>query len=136
MPQVDFLTNVETAFISLFAADDVLKYYNWERWDSDKELRIPRGYIQLSAQPDDETAYYKVTVTVTFEGRPKKSKLSVVMGALKSLLESKSNTDLNTASSDTVKFLGKGITIKEDRRVAGGLRTWMFSFSIYAVPMV
>lgn len=136
MAQVDFLTNVETAFISLFAADDVLKLYNWERWDSDKELRMPRGYIQLSAQPDDETAYYRVTVTVTFEGRPKKSKLSVVMGALRSLLETKNNNDLNAASGDTVKFIGKGISVKEDRRVAGGLRTWIFTFAIYVVPMV
>jgi hypothetical protein len=136
MAQVDFLTNVETAFLSLFAADEVLKLYNWERWDSDKELRLPRGYLQLSAQPDDETAYYRVTVTVTFEGKPKKSKLSVVMGSLKSLLESKNNTDLDTASGDKVKFIGKGITVREDRRVAGGLRTWMFTFAIYAVPMV
>jgi len=136
MAQVDFLTNVETAFIALFAAENVLKDYNWERWDSDKELRLPRGYIQLSAQPDDETAYYKVTIIVTFEGRPKKAKLSVVMGALKSLLETKSASDLSTASGDTVKFIGAAIGVKEDRRVAGGLRTWIFSFSIYAVPMV
>ena len=136
MPQVDFLTNVETAFLSLFADDGVLKNYNWEKWDSDKELKLPRGYLQLSAHPDDETAYYRVTITVTFEGRPRKAKLSVVMAALKTLLETKSNSDLKSASSDTVTFLGHAIAVNEDRRIAGGLRTWMFSFTIYAVPMV
>lgn len=137
MPQdVDFLTNVETAFLQLFANDSVLVHYNWERWDSDKELKLPRGYLSLSAKPDDDTAYYKVTATVTFEGRPKKTKLSVVMHALKELLETKSQADLYAASGNTVKFLGHAEKVNEDRRIASGLRMWIFSFAIYAVPMV
>jgi hypothetical protein len=135
--KLDFISNVETAFLSLFAADDILSGYNWEKWDSDKELKLPRGYLGLRARRDpEETPYHRIDVTVTFEGRPKKTKLSVVMAALKSLLETKSPSDLTTASGNTVKFIGQAVSVNEDRRIAGGLRTWVFTFALYAVPMV
>jgi hypothetical protein len=136
MPATDFLTNVETAFLSVFAANDILKMYNWQRWDSDVEVKLPRGHIGLSARTDpEESAYQRVQVTLTFEGRPKKHKFSVVVNELKSLFQLLETSDLDAATGDTVKFLGKADVVTEDRRVVSGLRTWVYTFAIYAVPI-
>jgi len=135
MPAPDFLTNVETAFLSVIQDNAILALYNWERWDSDKEVKLPRGRLGLNARPDDETAYYKVKATFTFEGRPKKQKLSIVVNEFKSLMQSLDTTDLNVASGNTVTFIGKADDVTEDRRIVGGLRTWIFEFAMYAVPM-
>jgi hypothetical protein len=137
MTQVDFLTNVETAFLQLFANDPLLKLYNWERWDTDKEVKLPRGYISLRASMEpDETPWRRLDVTVTFEGRPKKSKLSVVMAGLITLLANKNNLDLMTASGNTVKFFGRAESVTEERRISSGLRVWSFTFAVHALPMV
>jgi hypothetical protein len=135
MPAADFLTNVETAFLTVIQTNAILALYNWERWDSDRELKLPRGHVQLSARPDDETAYYKVKATFTFEGRPKKQKLSIVVNEFKALMQVLDVTDLSLASGNTVTFIGKAIDVSEDRRIMGGLRNWVYEFSIYAVPM-
>ena len=137
MPAADFLTNVETAFLSVFAANDILKFYNWQRWDSDKQLKLPRGSIELSTRTDpEEGPYQRVQITLTFEGRPKKHRFSVIVNEIKSLFQTLNTTDLDTASGNTVQFMGKADSVAEDRRIAGGLRTWVFAFVMYALPMV
>lgn len=137
MPQEDFLTNVETAFLKLFAANAILGAYNWARWDDDTEAELPRGIMNLSAVRDPEdTPYHKIQVSMRFEGRPKKQKLSVVVNELKDLLETANTTDLDTASGNTVKFMGRALSVAQTRIVEGGLRHWTFTFVIYGLPMV
>jgi hypothetical protein len=75
-------------------------------------------------------------VIVRFEGRPKRQKLSVVVNELKDLLEAANTTDLDTKSGNTVKFIGKAVSVVQSRDVREGLRVWQFGFVIYAVPMV
>jgi hypothetical protein len=137
MPQDDFLTNVETAFLSLFQGSDILKSYNWQRWDDDVEPGLPRGMMTLAAARDpEETPYHRIQVIIRFEGRPKRQKLSVVVNELKDLLEAATTTDLDTKSGNTVKFIGKAVSVVQSRDVREGLRVWQFGFVIYAVPMV
>lgn len=137
MADYDFLTNVETAFLKIFAANAVLDAYNWQRWDSDVELKLPRGVLGLRARIDpEETPYRRVEVAIRLEGRPKRHKLSVVMHEMWSVLQSTNASDLSDASDGTVKFIGDGVAVSEDRPIASGLRTWTIGFSIYALPMV
>jgi hypothetical protein len=135
--QEDFLTNVETAFLSLFTANDLLREYNWQRWDSDAEAKLPRGLMGLKARRDPEdTPYHRIEVEIRLEGRPTRQKLSVVVNELKDVLEATSETALSAASGDTVQFMGRAISVSQDRPIVGGLRTWTFGFVIYALPMV
>jgi hypothetical protein len=137
MAAEDFLTNVESAFLALFADNNILKQYNWQRWDDDKEADLPRGAMALAAvrEPED-TPYHKVQVVIQFEGRPKKQRSSVVVNELKDLLETKNTTDLDAASGNTVTFMGHALAVSERRDVKDGLRVWTFGFVIYALPMV
>jgi hypothetical protein len=132
----DFLTNVETAFLSLFTAHPILGGYNWQQWDSDVQVELPRGVLGLRSRVNpDETPYRRIDVSVRFEGRPKKPKLGYVMAALTELLEQTNDSDLSAASGNTVVFIGKAINIEQDRPITSGLRTWTQTFTIYAVPM-
>lgn len=133
----DFLTNVETAWLTVIQASTILAQYNWERWDSDKKLKIPRGWISLSARTNpEEGPYQAVTTTFTFEGRPKRHKLSIVVNEFKTLLEELNLIDLQGASNNTVQFFGKAENVNEERKVEGGLRIWTYSFVIYAMSLV
>ncbi len=137
MPAPDFLENVETAWLSVVETNAILAAYNWERWDSDKELKLPRGRVNLQSRTDpDETPYQRVETSFVFEGRPKRQKFSVIMNELKTLLQTLDTSDLDTASGNTVKFMGLAINVSESRQVLGGLRVWTLSFAIYALPMV
>ncbi len=137
MPAPDFLENVETAWLKVIQDNAILAVYNWERWDSDKQLELPRGRVNLQARTDpDETPYQRVETSFVFEGRPKKQKLSVIMNELKTLLQTLEADDLYVASGNTVKFIGKAVSINENRQVQGGLRVWTLSFAVYALSMV
>ena len=136
MPDVDFLTNVESAFLSVFAANPILGKYNWQRWDSDEQLELPRGVLGLRARRDpEETPYHRIEVSVRLEGRSKRQKLSVVMREMVDLLQNMGDGDLSSASNNKVTFIGKAVNVSEDRPIAQGLRTWTVNFVIYAVPM-
>jgi len=136
MPDVDFLTNVESSFLELFMQDEMLKEYNWQRWDSDVQLELPRGLIGLKSRRDpEESPYHRIEVSVRFEGRPKKQKLSVVMNELVELLKNTDDEDLTNASHGSVTFIGRAIQVQEERPIMSGLRTWTLTFVIYAVPM-
>jgi len=135
--RVDFLTNVETAFLKVFTADSVLKEYNWERWDSDQTVELPRATLGLSARRDPEdTPYHRIEAVIRFEGRPKKQKMTAIVNQLKDVLETINTADLDTASGNTVQFMGHAITVNENRSIVEGLRVWMFAFVIYGLPMV
>jgi hypothetical protein len=137
MPASDFLTNVETAWLKVINANSILNKYNWQRWDSDIEVKLPRGTVSVSSRIDpEESAYHRVQTTFTFEGRPKKQKLSVVVNEFKTLLETLDASDLDAASGNTIHIIGKANVVSEDRRVIAGLRVWSYSFVLYAVPMV
>ncbi len=137
MPQEDFLTNVETAFLFVLTSNTLLAQYNWQKWDDDSEAELPRGKIGLSARREpDDTPYHRIEVVIQFEGRPKRQKLSVVVNELKDVFETINTTALDAASGNTVKFMGHAITVAENRPITGGLRVWTFGFVIYAVPMV
>ena len=132
----DFLTNVETAFLKIVAANTILKAYNWQRWDSDNPVRLPRGVIELSARQDpDESPIHRVQFDITFEGKPKRQKLSVVMHELKALLETTTTTDLKTASGSTVHFYNKAESVSMDTPIRDELRNWTLSFALYALPL-
>jgi hypothetical protein len=135
--QEDFLTNIETALLAIISNNDLLREYNWQRWDSDVEAKLPRGMMTLAAVRDpEETPYHKVQVLVRFEGRPTKQKLSVVVNELKDVLEATTEAALDAASGDTVKFIGKAVSVSQSRDIRDGLRVWTFGFIIYALPMV
>jgi len=135
--RTDFLTNVETAFLKTFTANSILNAYNWQRWDSDEIVELPRAVLGLRAMRDpDDTPYHKLYVVIRLEGRPKQHKLTVIVNELKDVLETTTETDLYTASGNTVNFIGRALSIGEDRQIAEGLRVWLFSFVIYALPMV
>ena len=137
MPADDFLTNVEEAWLVAVSASTILAAYNWERWDSDRQLKQPRARLALSSRTDpEEGPYQRVSHVFTFEGRPKRHKLSVVVNEFKTLLETVNLIDLQGASNNTVQFFGKGENIMEDRRVEGGLRVWTYGFTLYAQSLV
>ncbi len=137
MPAADFLENVETAWLKVIQDNAILAVYNWERWDSDVEMKLPRGRVNLQARTDpDETPYQRVETSFVFEGRPKKQKLSVIMNELKTLLQTLDADDLYVASGNTVKFLGLAVGVNESRQVQSGLRVWTLTFAIYALSMV
>lgn len=137
MPAEDFLTNVETAWLSVVQTSAILAAYNWERWDCDKQLKIPRGRVAVSTRTSpEEGPYQRVAYEFTFEGRPKRHKLSVVMNEFKALLETVNLIDLQGASNNTVKFFGRAEDVSEDRRVDGGLRVWTYKFVLYAMPLI
>jgi hypothetical protein len=132
----DFLTNVETAFLTIFEADPLLSQYNWQRWDSDQQIQIPRGVLGLRSRRDpDETPYQRIEVNLRFEGRPKREPLGTVMAALVNLLEHIDPIDLTNASGNTVTFIGKAINVEHDRPIVQGLRYWTHTFVVYAVAM-
>ncbi len=136
MPADDFLTNVETAWLTIVRNSDILALYNWERWDSDTELKLPRGRVNVRGRIDpEETPYWRVETEFAFEGRPKKQQFSVIMNELKTILEQTETSDLEVASNNTVKFFGRGEGVTQDRQVMGGLRVWKLSFALYAMPM-
>lgn len=133
----DFLTNVETAWLTVIQNSAVLAAYNWERWDCDTEAKLPRGRLNLSARTSpDETPYQRVHTEFVLEGRPKRHKFSVVMNELKTLLEELNNIDLMGACNNTVKFFGRAENVSEDRKVNGGLRVWTLTFDLFAMPML
>jgi hypothetical protein len=136
MTAEDFLTNIETAFLSVFTQNAILKEYNWQRWDDDVEAELPRGMMMLSAIRDPEdTPYHKVHVQMQFEGRPKKQKLSVVVNELKNVLIATTQLALGAACNNTVQFMGRALSVQENRAVKDGLRVWSFGFVIYALPI-
>lgn len=136
MPELDFLTNVESSFLNVFMADPMLKQYNWKRWDSDEEKELPRAALGLRSRRDpDETPYHRIEVTLKIEGRPKRLKLSAVMNEVIKVLSTTNELDLGAASGGTVAFIGKADLVTQDRPITEGLRTWTLGFVIYAVPM-
>jgi hypothetical protein len=136
MPDYDFLTNVESTLLTTLTANALLNEYNWQRWDSDEQVQLPRGVLGLRARRDpEESPYHRIDVIIKFEGRPKKQKLSTVMNELLSVLKNTSPNDLTLNSNNTVTFIGKAINIAEDRPIVTGLRTWTLGFVIYALPM-
>lgn len=136
MPEVDFLTNVESAFLKLFTNNPLLNEYSWARWDSDEEMKLPAATLGLRARRDpDETPYHRVDVSLRLEGRPKKQKLSTVMNEIITVLKTTQPQQLSELSDGMVSFIGKAITVGEDRPIRSGLRSWTLDFAIYALPM-
>jgi hypothetical protein len=130
----DFLTNVEAAFLAIFTANDVLKDYHWQAYDSDEQIVLPRGVLVVSARRDpDETPYYRIEVAIRLEGRPKHQDLSPVRNELVDVFEQLTTDQLSTASEGTVAFIGKGINVVEDSPIREGLRTRTLNFVIYGV---
>jgi hypothetical protein len=137
MAGVDFLTNVETAFLTLLAANPLLAEYNWQRGTSDKQVELPRGVLGLRSQRDpDESPYYRIDVLIKLEGRPKKQEMAAIRNELVELLETTEPSDLSDASKGTVAFIGRAIRVVEENPIVEGLRTRTLGFMIYAVPMV
>jgi hypothetical protein len=131
----DFLTNVESVFLALFETDSLLALYNWQKWDSDSQVELPRGVITIDGRHDPEgSAIFRLQFEIRFEGRPKKARMSVVMNQLKTLLTNTAMSSLNNAKVNFFGSFAEDVAIR--RTNIGGLRGWHISFTIFAVPMV
>lgn len=134
--QEDFLTNVETALLAVFNGDQILKDYNWKRYDSDEQIALPRGVLAVNSRRDpEETPYHRIEVRIRLEGRPNHQELSPVKNELVEVFEKMTPFDLSEFSEGTVTFIGKAEQVVEDSSVREGLRIRTLSFVIYGVPM-
>ena len=138
MSHTDFLTNFETALLKLLTANTVLASYTWEVWDSDKTVKRPRGVIELEATRDlEESPIFKVMVTITLEGKPKKQKMSSVAYELETVMSDNALCANLQALTSLVWYFGhmaENTDIK--RRIEGDIRKVIGTCTIFAGPRV
>jgi hypothetical protein len=139
MSHPSFLNNVETDLLKLIGANDILKQYHWETWDSDKKVTLPRGYIELGWRVSVELSPLRqVDIEITLEGRPKKQKLSAVSYELESLMcdDALCSTNL-PAVTEAVQYYDSAAEDTEvQRRIEGDLRKLILICRIFAAPTV
>lgn len=134
--QKDFLTNVADALLKLFNANAMLKQYNWDSWDSDKPVRMPRGYLNVQADQSliDTGTPWTVKPEVVLEGKPKRAKLSAVMNELEKILEGDAlHVNLNTNATGLVLFFHRAENMSVRQSIEQGLRVRRITFSIEAL---
>lgn len=130
----DFLSNAQDAFIQLFKNNGVLKEYNWEDWDSDKEVKMPRGRMNMSADQEIEhSPLYMLKPEIMLEGKPKRQKLSAVMYQLHQLLNRDDlHTLLNAQANGTITFYNAAEKLSIQQTIEGDIRRRTITFLIAA----
>lgn len=138
----DFLTNCADTFIRLFKSDALLKNYNWEDWDSDKEVQTPRGYFQnMKADQDVERSpLFLLRPEIVLQGKPKRAKFSAAMYQLEQILLRDDlhhllNTQAEVISDPPLVMFyncAEGVTFIQ--RIAGDTRERSVTFAIAAGP--
>ncbi len=134
----DFLTNVADAFIKLMRSDSLVAAYPWEEWDSDAPVQMPRAYINIEVLSAlvEAGGPNTVTVEIVLEGKPKRQKLSAVMGNLWGLI-----TDpliyrkLNGYAAGLVQFFKEGENLSVRQAIEGDIRVRRIRFEIQAMAL-
>ena len=133
-----FLNNFEDALLKLLQTNLILKQYNWQQWDSDAQVELPRGYIELGQRRDVEHApLFEVIIKMTLEGKPKTAPISQAEYELETLMCDTALCASLTALSDKVEFYGEAAEeVTVERRIQGDLRKIIFTCKLYAGPTV
>ncbi|SRR6266478_1409028 len=138
MTYSDFLTNVEEALLRVIASNTMLHEYNINRWDSDKEVKLPRVNVELDATRDVEhSPLFRIGVIITLEGKPRRQKLSGAQYELESLMGDDALCPMLQLHTDKVFYYGNAAEqIRIQRRIDGDIRKLVLSCNIYAGPQV
>ena len=143
----DPLSNVADAFIKLLRTDTLLAAYNWQEWDSDVDAEMPRAYIAVTADAALVEAGGPVmaNVEVVLMGKPRREKLSSVMGEIYGMITDPSlHRNLNkytmappsgNAASNLVQFYRQAETYSVLQRIEGDIRVRRISFKIAALML-
>jgi len=138
MSHTDFLTNFETALLKLLAANTVLASYKWTTWDSDGSVKLPRGFIELEGSRDvEESPLYRVVVTITLEGKPRRQKMSSVAYELETLMSDNALCANLQALTSLVWYFGnmaENTNVK--RKIDGNTRKIVYTCTLFAGPRV
>ena len=133
----DFLTIVQEAIIAVCRENNVLKEYNWQTWDSDVDVKLPRASMNMSAE--SQLGYgdvWMVAPEIVLQGKPRRQKLSRVMHELElTLTAANLHTVLNTKVNDTVQFFQRGENFTIRQTIDGDIRKRIISFRLAAAPL-
>jgi hypothetical protein len=132
----DFLTNVETAFLKLFQLDPALKALNWQSWDNNADVTLPRGTIAINAkQTFPQARLYEINVEVNLDAAPLDQKLSQAFFALQRLIEYIDlSSQLNTYTT-LVNFNTPVENVELRQTIEGDMRRRSVTFSIFAASI-
>ena len=133
----DFLTNVETAFLKLFQLDPNLKALNWQAWDSNADVVLPRATLTLSAKQTFPSArLYEINVEVNLDSAPLDQRLNQAFFALQRLLEYVDlPSQLNLYAPGTVNFNAPIENVELKQTIEGDVRRRSVSFTIFAASI-
>jgi len=134
----DFLSNVESAFLKLFQINPALSALNWQTWDSDADVTLPRATISLSAkQAFPQARLYEIQVEINLDAAPKDQKLSQGFFALQRLVEYIDlPSQLNSYSTGLVNFNAPIENAEIRQTIEGDIRRRSISFSIFAASII
>jgi hypothetical protein len=133
---LDPIITVANAVVALMASDSALSGYNWQGWESDADVVLPRGYVNVEASTPlvDETAPMQFEIEIVFEGKPKKLSPSV---AIAEALGQVNRVDLATALESkmvdtSVTFMNRQAeSVRVRQQVIGDLRRRTISFTLF-----
>ncbi len=139
MPFVkDPLTNCADAFIKLIQTDTLASVYNWTEWDSDAPKAMPRGYINIefTASTVEAGGPISANVEMVLEGKPKRQKLSSVMGEIFGLFTDPALHRKLNALTTAIQFYRQAENLSISQRIEGIDRVIRFRFTIQILPLI
>ena len=133
---LDPITTVANAVVALMSSDSALSGYNWQGWESDADVALPRGYVNVEASTPlvDENSPMQFEIQVIFEGKPKKLSPSV---AVAEVIGQINRADLATALESkmidtSVTFMNRQAeNVRVRQQVVGDIRRRTISFTLF-----
>jgi len=133
----DPLTVASDALIAFLNTEPLLASgYNWQHWESDVAIQMPRGYITASS---DAALIYghgpiMLHMEAVLEGKPKRGSLTAPMAALVAMINDPNlHGHLNGFISDSsMKFYQQAERVQARQTITGDVRVRAVSFYIAA----
>ena len=133
---LDPATVVGNAMVALLNSDQVTSFYNWQSWESDADVVLPRGHVNVicSTPLVDAGAPMQFEIEVVFEGKPKRGSAAVVVAeALGQIQRPTLATVLEALITDgSVTFQERAAeNIKLIQQIQGDVRRRSISFTLF-----
>lgn len=139
MPVIlDPLTQLEDAIITWLESDPTVAGYDWQRWDSDEEIKQPRGYVDVNAGGEIDLAIQGpilLNAEVSITGKPKRGTQTEVTAIVIAMLSGREVIEhINNQITDgSVVIVGPAESAKVRQIIQRDLRIRMMSFTLPAI---
>jgi hypothetical protein len=129
---LDPLTQLEDGIIAWLNTDSTIASYNWQRWESDKDVEQPRGYVNVTANGDLDLGMQGPTLLqaeVVLEGKPKRGSQAEVVAIVLAMLSGREIIDrLNNKMPDgSVAIVGPPEAARVEQAIERDVRLRRFT---------